>query len=427
LRYKAFIAKEHGAVGIIFVSGPNAKVKNELIPLSFDTSLSGSGIIALSITNNLANNLLNNNLQKLQDTLDTGQAVIVPVISHIQISGQTDIAKKIQHGRNVLAKLRTLGSAGMIIVGAHADHLGRGELSGSRARGREIGMIHPGADDNASGIASLLEVAAALSDLKARSRLPGNKDILLAAWSGEEFGILGSSHFVKKFINTATNHSLRPAIDAAINLDMVGHLQKNLILQGTGSSTDWVKLIDGIKPYQTISFITQTDPYLPTDSTAFYLQGVPIINFFTNAHDEYHSPRDKPDTLNYSGIQTISAVLMNLILALEKKPDLLNYQSIQQSSNYPKHEMKIYLGTIPDYASADGVGVKLSGVSKNSPAESAGIKSEDVVIELAGKNIHDIYDYTYVLNAMRVGKPVKMVVMRGQTKIALKIIARYRE
>ena len=434
LRYKAFTAKEHGAKGIIFVTGPNSRVKNELIPLSLDTSVSGSGIVVLSVKNNVLDDLLNNSgdqfssLQKLQDALDSGQLCSLPVLASIKFAGQTDIEKTTHRGRNVLAKLRVGQSgAGMIVVGAHVDHLGRGNLGGSRELDSEIGMIHAGADDNASGVASVLEAAARLSELKAHGKLHGNKDILFAAWSGEELGTLGSSHFVKNFMNTTTNKSLRPAIDAAINLDMVGHLRKNLILQGIGSSSDWPKMIERAKVNHPISLITQNDPYLPTDSTSFYLHGVPTINFFTGAHDDYHTPRDKPETLNYEGIKNISEFLVDLILALEGGPNSIDYQEVQKTHDNAEREMRIYLGTIPDYASSDVSGVKLSGVAKNSPAEQGGIKRDDVIVELAGKKIHDIYDYTFVLNALHAGEPVKLVVLRGQTKVDLTVVARYRE
>lgn len=428
LRYKTFTAKTQGAKGIIFVSGPNSRVKNELIPFSVNTSLSGAGIVALSVKDNVIDELLKDSmtsLQTLQDALDLEQLCSLPVIRDIKFVGQTDIIKTMRQGRNVLAKLKFGSStAPMILVGAHVDHLGRGELGASRARDNELGMIHSGADDNASGVASVLEVAARFSNLKAQGKLQGNKDILFAAWSGEEFGILGSSHFVTQLMK---KQSLRSAIDVAVNLDMVGHLNESLMLQGVGSSSEWPKMIDQIKAKHAVSIIMQNDPYLPTDSTAFYLQGVPGLNFFSGGHDDYHSPRDKADTLNYEGVKHISDILADLIMALGAKRDLLSYNAIEKTRDDVEREFKIYLGTIPDYANADVSGVRLSGVAKNSPAEQAGLQHNDVIIELAGKNINDIYDYTFVLNTLHVGTPAKLVVLRGQKHVALMIVAQYRE
>jgi hypothetical protein len=428
LRYKAFTAKENGAKGIIFVSGPNAKVKNELIPLSFDTSLSGSGIVAISVVDSVINDILRNtahpflSLKQWQDKLDAGQVGDALLVSDSTISGQVDIKQNKQHGRNVLARLR-LGndSTPMLIVGAHVDHLGRGELSGSRSRENEGKLIHNGADDNASGVATVLAAATMLSNMQTRGSLHGSKNILFAIWSGEELGLLGSAHFIKDFMEKIGSKSLRPAIDADINLDMVGRLRTNLVLQGTGSSSVWERLIKQVNRQRTMPYIMQNDPYLPTDSTSFYLRGVPTLNFFTGSHDEYHTPRDKSETLNYAGMKGISIFLVDLILALETQPEL-DYQHVQKTDDHPGRGFRVYLGTIPDYASPD-----IFGVNKDSPAELAGLKQDDVIVELAGKKIHDIYDYTFVLSGLHVGEPVALVVLRDRARVALTIVARSRE
>jgi len=427
-RYKTFTAKDHGAKGIIFVSGPNAKVKDQLIPLSFDASLSGSGIAAISVKDSIITTLLKDKhaLQTLQNKLDSGHQVSTHAPTHVIIKGQINIVQNKQHGRNVLAKLNVSEHASnMMIIGAHADHLGHGELSGSRENGK--GLVHSGADDNASGVASVLESAIALCDLKTRGQLQGNKNILFAIWSGEELGLLGSAHFVKDFKEQAKNKSLHPVIDVDINLDMVGRLRENLVLQGVGSSAGWLQLIKQVNKKNTIPLITQNDPYLPTDSTSFYLNGVPTLNFFTGSHDEYHTARDKPKTLNYTGMKSISEFLVDMILALEANPAAMDYQQVKKTGGNTGRGFRVYFGTIPDYASADVSGVKLSGVTKGSPADRAGIKQNDVIIELAGKKIHDIYDYTFILSSLHVGKSVKMVVLRGKTPVSLMITGQSRE
>ena len=336
--------------------------------------------------------------------------------------------QKKQLGRNVLAKLKVgRDTTSMLLVGAHIDHLGRGEQSNSRSRDNEKNLIHYGADDNASGVASVFEAAAALSDLKAQGKLHASKDILFVIWSGEELGLLGSSHFIKNFIEKTENKSLRPAIDAYVNLDMVGRLRKNLILQGVGSSTSWPKLIKQANQRQAIPVITQNDSYLPTDSTSFFLRGVPALNFFTGSHDEYHSPRDTIDLLNFNGMEHISNFLVDLIVTLEAEPNSINYQQIQKTLSHRARGFRVYLGTIPDYASIDLVGVKLSGVTKGSPAERAGLKQDDVIVELAGKKIHDVYDYTFVLSALHPKVPVALVALRGQTKVKMTIVAQSRD
>lgn len=426
LRYKAFTAKEHSAKGIIFVNGTNTQ-KQEWLPVAFDTSV-GSGIAAISVTDNVMNDLLlpfHYSLQTLKNSLDTGKSLPLTHITPVQITGEIDIAPRIQTGRNVLGKLEQGGNP-MIVIGAHVDHLGHGEFSGSLANKNERGLIHNGADDNASGVASLLEVARLLTNETAKGKRLGNKDILFAAWSGEELGILGSSHFVKS-ARKKTQFALHAQIDANLNVDMVGHLRGKLVLQGTGSSKAWPELIAQLPIHQHAILITQTDPYLPTDSTVFYLQGVPILNFFTGAHESYHTPRDKAESINYSGVKTIADILTEIVLRLEQKPHAIPFCKIRKIAHESSGGMRVYLGTIPDYASTENIGVTLSGVKKDSPAEQANLQENDVIIELAGKKMNNIYDYSYRLNALPIGKPVSMVVLRNHKKLSLTIVAESKE
>ena len=327
-----------------------------------------------------------------------------------------------QQGRNVLARLRVDSkSKQVLLVGAHLDHLGYG-IGGSLAREEEQGLVHSGADDNASGVASLLEAAVQLTEIQKQGQLHGQKDILFAAWSGEEIGILGSSHFIKNY----SSNDNQPKIVADINLDMVGRLQDKLILQGIGSSSLWPQLLEQANANSSLALILQTDPYLPTDSTAFYVQGIPSINFFTGAHAEYHSPRDKPETLNYAGMEKITGFLVHLILEIENHSGFIDYKEVVQTTSHEGRGVKVYLGTIPDYAGLEVNGLGLAGVTKGSPAEQAGLKSKDVVVELAGKKIHDIYGYTSALNALSVGEPVKIVVLRGNDRVVLHIVPKTR-
>lgn len=432
LRYKAFIAKEKGAKGIIFVSGPNSKVKNELIPLSLDTALSNSGIFAISVTDVVINEMLQNDsrhltLQQVQNELDKGQLHVISQLRGIKLIGEIDMKVKNSRGRNVLAKLKlSSGNKPIMIVGAHIDHLGYGELNGSRSRDDEK-RIHNGADDNASGVASVLESAIKLSHLKAQGKLHGNEDILFGIWSGEELGLLGSDFFIKSFIRNTPNHKLRPMVDSYINLDMVGRLRTKLVIQGVGSSSSWKKIITQVNQGHAMTLILQDDPYLPTDSTSFYLHGVPTLNFFTGSHDEYHTSRDKINKLNFDGMRGISNFLVDLISAVESKSNLISYQHIPKSNDHSERGRRIYLGTIPDYTSTNLLGVKLSGVTKGSPADTAGLKEKDVIIELAGNKIRDIYEYTFVLNALHPEQPVALVVRRGLKKLALTIKAQTKE
>lgn len=324
---------------------------------------------------------------------------------------------KLQQGRNVLAKLAVPHSTGaVLIVGAHGDHLGQGEF-GSLAQNKNH-QIHYGADDNASGVASVLAAAAELSDLKAHNKLQGNKDIIFAIWSGEELGSLGAAHF----INLQNKKSLHKYIDAYINLDMVGRYKNKFMLQGVSSSSQWPDLINQSNK-NSLSIEMQNDPYLPTDSTLFYINNVPAINFFTGSHAEYHTPLDKPELLNYYGMQQIAEFLVNFVLTLEKQTALLDYQQTQTHHNLINNSFKVYLGTIPDYTSTDVEGVKLAGVVKGSPAEHAGLKQNDVIVELAGQKIQNVYDYAAALHSLKPADSVLLVFLRAQQKLSLQIVA----
>jgi C-terminal processing protease CtpA/Prc len=203
---------------------------------------------------------------------------------------------------------------------------------------------------------------------------------------------------------------------------MVGRLDKKLILQGVGSSAIWRGEIERRNVPVGLPIALQDDSYLPTDANAFYLRGVPILSAFTGSHSEYHTPRDKPETLNYEGAAKVSR-LMGLIIrslaARDAPPDYV--VQTPPKSGTARAGLRAYLGTIPDYAEGDVKGVKLSGVAATGPAAKAGVKGGDVIVELAGKKIDNIYDYTYAIEALKIGQPVKMVVQRGTERVELTV------
>jgi Tol biopolymer transport system component len=434
LRFKAMAARDRGARGLIVVSGPNAKVKEQLVPLTFDSSLAGTSLAAIAVTDNVAEQLLKptgKSLKELQDALDIGKAEMGLAMSSRTLAATLDIQQEKRSGRNVLARLRAgkVDGRSTIAVGAHVDHLGHGIGASSLAREEEKGHIHYGADDNASGVAGLLEISQYLVDLKAKGKLPLKRDLLFAAWSGEEMGLLGSSYFTRTFGGrTAEPTSLRPALAAYVNMDMIGRLDKNLIVQGVGSSSTWLGLLERFNAPIGLPIVTQNDSYLPTDATSFYLKEVPILNAFTGAHADYHTPRDTADKLNYNGAEKITHLFATITAALAIQADAPDYRRMEKpASTVGRVGIRAYLGTIPDYAQTDVVGVKLSGVAKGGPAESAGMQSGDIVVELAGKKIENIYDYTYALDGLKIGTPVEVTVLRGNQRMALTVTPGARE
>ena len=433
LRFKTTIATDRGARGLLIVSGPNAKAKNPLVPLSSDRMSSASGIPVISITDEVAQELLKSSgkqLKQLQDALDDGDPQMGFALDGVELDAMVDIEQIKGSGRNVIGRLMVgdAPSAQSVVVGAHIDHLGRGSGS-SLARDEEQGQVHFGADDNASGVAAMLEVAQYLAKQKRDGKLKGTRDILFAAWSGEELGLLGSSHYVKDLAEqNGDSESIQSQVAAYINFDMVGRLRKSLVVQGIGSSSVWSGEIERRNVPVGLPIVLQNDSYVPTDSTAFFSRGVPSLSAFTGSHSEYHTPRDTPDLLNYEGAAKI-ARLMGLVtrsVALASDPPDFIEQS-KSVADRPRARMRAYLGTIPDYAAGDVKGVKLSGVNKDGPAGKAGVKGGDVIVELAGKKIENIYDYTYAIEALKIGETVRMAVQRKGQRVEMQVTPGSRE
>ena len=442
LRYKAMVARDRGAKGLIVVSGPKSGVRQQLVPLQNDGSLSGTSIAAMSITDALALEWFaksEDKLEDLQTELDKGEMMMGFELPDVQVASSIQVQPIKRTGSNVLGILRASddpnqSAESVIIVGAHIDHLGAGGNSSSLARDEERSGIHRGADDNASGVAAMLEIAQSLASQKKAGKLALKHDILFAAWSGEEMGLLGSAYFADHFHEIYPNlqkpegNKLYPTVAACVNLDMVGRLRENLVLQGIGSSPYWKGEIEKRNAVVGLPITLQADSYLPTDASTFFLKGVPILSAFTGSHSEYHTPRDTPELLNYEGAAKIAKLVGLITRALGTTPNAPEYTEQKAPENQgARAAMTAYLGSIPDYAQGDIQGVLLSGVSKDGPAAKAGVLAKDVVIELAGRKVENIYDYTYAIEALKVGQETEIVVKRGAQTHRYKVTPQSRQ
>ncbi len=439
LRYKATAARDRGAIGLIVVSGPESGVRNQLVPLQLDGSLSGTSIAAVSVTDAVAESWFAESEEKigeLQKMLDKGEMMMGFVLPNVKIAANIDVKQVKKEGRNVLGLLRADNKANrsLIIVGAHIDHLGNGDGGTSLAKEEERGGVHRGADDNASGVAGMLEIAQYFANQKKLGKLDLKHDVLFAAWSGEELGLIGSAYFADEFNKLypdravasedphAVSNGLYPSVVACINLDMIGRLRDALVLQGIGSSSIWSQEIERRNAVVGLPLTLQNDSYLPTDASTFYLKGVPILSAFTGSHTEYHTPRDTPDLINYEGAAKTARLMGMITRSLSTTTDAPEYLAQKAPENQGQRAMlTAYLGTIPDYAKADITGVLLAGVASSGPAAQAGVKSGDIVTELAGKKVENIYDYTFAIEALRVGQETDIVVKRGEEIIRIKV------
>lgn len=436
LRYKMYLAKAQGARGILFlVSNQTQQLGIGEIATMLNGRMPQTNIVALAIEKDVLRKVLKTTDKKatpvpaLQPGLINIEQARMMKLAQITLNASLKFTEVKQSGRNVIAKLRLNPNAKKtLVVGAHIDHLGYGDNPASRAIAQQKGKLHPGADDNASGVASVMEAAAKIVSLHKNKKLTANKNILFVAWSGEELGILGSTFFVEHYLkpNSTTTNKLANPIDAVINLDMIGHLNNALVIQGVGSSHQWNDVIKKASQQRTLTIKVQQDPYLPTDSTAFYLHSIPGLNLFTGAHNEYHSPNDTPDTLNYKGIKKSTDFLVNLIITILKHPQPIAFHQVPSPKTQTSSRSKIYLGTIPSYTNETTNGVKIAGVTKNSPADRSGLLSNDIIIQLAGHSINDIYEYTYAIDNLPVGRPVELVVIRNHTQRQLTIVAKLR-
>jgi len=428
-RYKALLAREAGAKALLLVSGPTSPNAGKLSSMGVDQSLAGSGIPVVSISGETAELLFRGHGTKLADVQKELDTENPHAVGHIALEGASvslavAIEREKSSGRNVLGYLPGASdTAPVIVVGAHYDHLGRGE-SGSLANKNEEGGIHNGADDNASGTATIMEIAGAIAEARKQNPAQFPYGFVFAAWSGEELGLIGSNYFV--------SHPTFPLerVAAYINFDMVGRLKDNtLLLQGIGSSPVWKGMIEKRNVAAGFSLKLHDDPYLPTDATAFYTAGVPVLSVFTGSHEDYHRPSDDAATLDYTGMERVATFTCAIVSDLAKGGERPAYVKVERAKDdtHARGGMRVYLGTIPDYTEGESEGVKLSGVRGGGPADKAGLLGGDVIVELGGKQIRNIYDYTYALDAMKIGVPVAVVVLRGEQRVTLSVTPEARQ
>lgn len=423
LRYKAMVAREKGARGLIVVSGPLSQVKEQLVAFEAGSSIGTMSLGALSISDGLAQTWLQmagKDLKGLQTQLDTGEWSQGFEIPGLKLSATVDIRQEKKTSRNILAKLRSNRAGAtphQLMIGAHLDHLGYGEGQSSLAGGNEKGLIHPGADDNASGSAGVLELAEYFADQR-KQGAELKQDLLFALWSGEELGLLGSNHYVETLSKDQLGR-----FSGYFNMDMVGRLDQALVIQGTGSSSVWPELLERANLSLGLPVVTQQTSYLPTDATSFYLKGIPILSAFTGAHGEYHTPRDTPEKINYPGTEKVVQLLAKMAAEISRKdlkPDFISMKKPEGQEN--RGGLRVYLGSIPDYASGDVKGLKLAGVSAGGPAEKAGLMAGDVIVSLGGRKIENIYDYTYAIDTLKIGEATEVVIVRKGQTLTLKLV-----
>jgi hypothetical protein len=411
LRFKAAVAREKGAKAMLVAAGPLTKdVADDLIALRTDAAFSDAGIVAVSVRRPVAEALLagsGRTLETAQKAIDDAKKPASFAVSGARASLNVDVTPRRARASNVLGLLKGADpgkSAEIVIVGAHYDHLG---LGGSTSLASASGpQIHHGADDNASGVAAILEMA---RDLAARrATLP--RSVLFISFAAEELGTLGSLHFTK---NPTVPWE---AVVAMFNLDMVGRLREDkLDVQGVGTSPAWKALVEASNVDARLKLALLDGGFGPSDHSPFYAAKKPVLFAFTGAHADYHKPSDTADKIDAEGIVRVVKFMEPVVAAVAAAPERIAYAEVKGGTpaGSGSRSFRVWVGGIPDF-SEEGKGVKLSGVTGGSPAEKAGLLAGDTIVKFGDKELRNLYDYTYALQGRKPGDKVNLVVRREE-------------
>jgi len=404
LRYKAWLARERGAKALMVVdvparpasAGPDWKAPEESrFPALRVEGTGDAGIPVVVLRREVGEDLIARGAR-----------------ARVDLEVALDFDKT--SAFNVVGLLRGDGSMpGALVIGAHYDHLGMG---GPGSLAPDAHAPHLGADDNASGVAVLLETARLLRTAKRRTR-----DVYFVAFTAEESGVLGSTHFVRHL-----PRGLAPEkIQAMLNMDMVGRLRNNrLQVLGGDSAKEWQALLAPACAAARIECNIGGDGYGPSDQTPFFAAGIPVLHYFTGAHSDYHKPSDESRKINAAGAGQIAIVIANTASALFARRDPL---TLRRDSSAPvvgdMRSSGASLGTIPDYAGPPGGqrGVLLAGVRKGGAAETGGLQRGDILVKLGKHDIGDVRDLMFALGNLKPGESIKAVVLRNKKRLELPV------
>ncbi len=418
LRHKAWLAKERGAKALIVVDAPEPppgapkdwKPPEEAqFPRLAPEGHGDAGIPVLFVRRSVAAPLL----EKLARRERVKAAVAV------------ELETVTKNAFNVVARLPANVPAserlpGTIVVGAHYDHLGFG---GRYSLDPESKSAHVGADDNASGVAGLFEIARLLTSPGVKSR----RDVVFAAFSAEESGLLGSSHFVRAIEAGKVPALPAKSTFAMLNLDMIGRLRENrLQVLGGETASEWASLVGpACESLRVDCALAQDGGYGPSDQMSFFLAGIPVLHFFTGSHADYHKPSDTSDKINAAGAGQISGIVAEIVKSLAAREQALTFNPGAKAPP-PAGDLRSFnasLGTIPDYAGPGPgkSGVLIGGVRPGGAAERGGMKRGDLLVQLGRHTINSVEDLMYALNASKPGERARAVVLRDGKRVELDV------
>jgi Tol biopolymer transport system component len=419
LRYKVHQARQRGASAVVFVAGPlQDEGKDKLPVLANDGPESPAGLPVLQLRTSAAQRLLapsGLDLARFQKDVDRDLRPRSRPTG-VRMAGRVALRATYAEAENVAGLLPGRGrlAGETVVIGAHYDHLG---LGGERSLRPNERAVHNGADDNASGTAAVLAAAGRLTALLRDA--PDRRAVVFALFTAEEVGLGGSAAFVAS--------PPRPigSTVAMINLDMVGRLRDDqLVAFGTESAADWTAAVEPLAGELGLRLKSSGDGYGPSDQTSFYAARVPVLHFFTGAHEAYHTPDDDVHTIDFAGGARVAELTARVgrELALGRLTPRYARASAAPAARGDSRGYGAYLGTVPDYRAMGGEtgGVLLADVRPGGPAAAAGIRGGDRLVELAGTRIDNLYDMTYALQDHRPGETVTAVVLRESQRVSLK-------
>jgi len=419
-RDKVLTARDNKAAGIIFVNGENMSKEDKLAGTTFSRVTASAGLPAINITRAVADSILvNRTIVELEKEIIEGKKTIGFTVS-TKVNAKTDLHRVEVNTQNIVALIE--GSDPelkneFIVIGGHYDHLGMGG-HGSGSRNPDTIAVHNGADDNASGIAAIIELAEKLASEKDKLR----RSVILMAFGAEEMGLLGSQFF--------TNEPLVDLKDIVVmvNFDMIGRLdpdKRSLMIAGTGTAEQMEDLLKKHEENSELGFSHSPEGYGASDHASFYGAGIPVMFFFTGAHEDYHTPLDDADMLNYEGQKEIVDFAYPIIFEMATSDDKLIYKEagpVVKQSGRGRGGLKVTFGIMPDFTSKENNGLGVGGVSPGKPASIAGMKKGDRIVAIEGMPVTNIYDYMSRLKKLKPGQRVSVDVIRNDKKIILMIL-----
>jgi len=404
-RAKARTAKEQGAVALLLVQKEDAPLSTMLAGRGGD-----AGIPVVTLRRQAAEKLLAACGMSLNDLWQNPKS---RPIERASVTVQTEVIQRYGATANIIGVVEGTDPKlkhEYIVIGAHMDHLGWGLQGGSMYTGK-LPAIHYGADDNASGTAGLLELAQYFA------ANPQKRSLIFMAFSGEELGLLGSAYY--------TNHPIIPLEKtvAMLNMDMIGRLREDhLSIGGVDTSPIWHPLLEELNREAGFNLALDGGGFGASDHSSFFAKKIPVLFFFTGMHREYHTPADKPETINAPGAARVARLVANVTEYIANLPERISYSEprSQPRQSRPERGIRVYVGTVPDY-SEEVKGMRLTGVREGSPAAKAGLCAGDVIIRFGEAKVESIYDYMDALNRYKPGDTVTVVVLRGGKEVELKL------